>query len=238
MRSSPRTRPGRGPQHIRGESTRRQSPHDLWLDATRTLPILDAQAQRTISGVTVDIVVVGKDGEVDTTLRTVTIDKVERVNKFASDVRRIEVDYEHHPTRRAEDSHTCEILVHVNQQLVKGSAAATEYAIALDRTLDKVEQQMRRLHERRVGRRNGARSRGVRAAVGADPDTTDVDADEPGLVVKTKEFSVKPMDVEEAALQMDLLGHDFFLFSNADSGRAAVIYRRRDGQLGLIEATG
>jgi len=191
--------------------------------------------------VTVDIVVVGKHGEVDANLRALTIEKVERVHKFANDARRIEVDFEHHPTRRAEDSHTCEILVHVNHHLVKGTAAATEYAIALDRTLDKVEQQMRRLHERRVGRRNGARSRGTRAAVGAVGDAAAVDADgddEPGLVVKTKQFTVKPMDVEEAALQMELLGHDFFLFSNADSGRAAVIYRRRDGQLGLIEATG
>ncbi len=184
---------------------------------------------------------VGKPSEVDANLRAFTIDKVERVNKFANDVRRIEVDYEHHPTRRSEDSHTCEILVHVSQHLVKGTAAATEYGIALDRTLDKVEQQMRRLHERRVGRRNGARSRGVRDTVGAVPDGAVVDSDgegEPDLVVKTKQFNVKPMDVEEAALQMDLLGHDFFLFSNADSGRAAVIYRRRDGQLGLIEATG
>ena len=58
------------------------------------------------------------------------------------------------------------------------------------------------------------------------------------VVVKSKQFDVKPMGVEEAALQMDLLGHDFFLFTLADSGRAAVIYRRRDGQLGLIEASG
>src|ERR1700690_3203525 len=114
-----------------------------------------------------DIVVVGKHGEVDSKLRAFTVDKVERVNKFASDVRRIDVDYEHHPTRRAEDSHTCEILVHVRQHLVKGTAAATEYGIALDRSLDKVEQQMRRLHERRVGRQSGTRSRGVRATVGA-----------------------------------------------------------------------
>jgi putative sigma-54 modulation protein len=189
--------------------------------------------------VTVDIVVVGKHSAVDAKLRALTIEKVERVHKFANDARRIEVDYQHHPTRRAEDSHTCEILVHVNHHLVKGTAAATEYPIALDRTLDKVEQQMRRLHERRVGRRNGARSRGARGAVGAVPDTGAAEADdEPGLVVKTKQFTVKPMDVEEAALQMELLGHDFFLFSNADTGRAAVIYRRRDGQLGLIEATG
>ena len=189
-----------------------------------------------------DIVVVGKHGAVDAGLRTLTGEKVERVNKFASDVRRIEVDYAHHPTRRAEDSHTCEILVHVRQHLVKGTAAGTEYAIALDRALDKVEQQMRRLHERRVGRRNGTKARGGRAVASVTvPDVPPLDSEERRaacVLVKTKQFSVKPMDAEEAALQMDLLGHDFFLFTNADTGRASVIYRRRDGQLGLIEATG
>ncbi len=186
-----------------------------------------------------DIVVVGKHAEVDSKLRAHTVDKVERVNKFASDVRRIEVDYEHHPTRRAEDSHTCEILVHVRQHLVKGTAAATEYVIALDRSLDKVEQQMRRLHERRVGRKNGTRSRGARVAgTGAEEELAESESvGESGLVVKTKQFDVKPMDVGEAALQMELLSHDFYLFTNAASGVAAVIYRRRDGQLGLIEAT-
>ena len=188
-----------------------------------------------------DIVVVGKHGNVDAGLRALTVEKVERVNKFASDVRRIEVDYAHHPTRRAEDSHTCEILVHVRQHLVKGTAAGTEYPIALDLALDKAEQQMRRLHERRVGRRNGTNARGgrdVSSVAVPDAPPADSDDEEPRLLVKTKQFSVKPMDAEEAALQMDLLGHDFFLFTNADTGRASVIYRRRDGQLGLIEATG
>jgi ribosome hibernation promoting factor len=186
-----------------------------------------------------DIVVVGKHGSVDARLRTLTVEKVERVNKFASDVRRIEVDYAHHPTRRAEDSHTCEILVHVRQHLVKGSAPASEYAVALDRALDKVEQQMRRLHERRVGRRSGTRARdGARAAANGAAPTVDDGADDARALVKTKQFSVKPMDVEEATLQMELLGHDFFLFTNAESGVASVIYRRRDGRLGLIEATG
>jgi len=195
----------------------------------------------TISEVPMDIVVVGKHGSVDARLRSLTVEKVERVNKFASDVRRIEVDYAHHPTRRAEDSHTCEILVHVRQHLVKGSAPATEYVVALDRALDKVEQQMRRLHERRVGRRNGTRARdGARAAAanGAAPVADDDTDDDPRALVKTKQFSVKPMDVEEATLQMELLGHDFYLFTNAESGVASVIYRRRDGRLGLIEATG
>jgi putative sigma-54 modulation protein len=193
----------------------------------------------TISEVPMDIVVVGKHGSVDARLRSLTVEKVERVDKFVKDVRRIDVDYAHHPTRRAADSHTCEILVHVRQHLVKGSAAASEYAIALDRALDKVEQQMRRLHERRVGRRNGTRARdGARAAANGVVQPAEVDDDDATVVVKTKQFSVKPMDVEEATLQMDMLGHDFFLFTNTESGVASVLYRRRDGRLGLIEATG
>ena len=56
--------------------------------------------------------------------------------------------------------------------------------------------------------------------------------------MKTKQFAVKPMHPEEAALQMELLGHDFFLFRNTESDNAAVLYRRRDGALGLIEVTG
>ena len=56
--------------------------------------------------------------------------------------------------------------------------------------------------------------------------------------MKTKQFTIKPMAPEEAALQMELLGHDFYFFTNSESGRAAVVYRRHDGDLGLIESTG
>jgi putative sigma-54 modulation protein len=122
---------------------------------------------------------------------------------------------------------------------VKGTSAASEYLLALDRALEKVEQQMRRLHGRRVGRRNGTRARdGARAAANGTTPVLEPDDDESRTVVKTKQFSVKPMAVEEATLQMELLGHDFFLFTNSASGVASVIYRRRDGRLGLIEATG
>ena len=58
------------------------------------------------------------------------------------------------------------------------------------------------------------------------------------LIVKTKRFDVKPMPPDEAALQMDLLGHAFFVFTNTETGHAAVLYRRHDGDLGLIETPG
>jgi putative sigma-54 modulation protein len=197
----------------------------------------------------VDVVVFGKHVEVDPALRAVTLEKLERIGKYASDLRRIDVDYGVHQTRRAGDSCTCEILVHLKHHLVKGTASAVEHVMALDLALDKVDHQMRRLHERRVRRRN--RARGAEARVDGTAPGTD-DADDDGLVpidefhhddngpviVKTKQFAVKPMHPEEAALQMELLGHDFFLFRNSESESAAVLYRRRDGALGLIEVTG
>ena len=60
-------------------------------------------------------------------------------------------------------------------------------------------------------------------------------ADGNGKVVKTKQFALKPMSLEEAALQLELLGHDFFVFTNAETSRTNVLYRRNDGHYGLIE---
>jgi putative sigma-54 modulation protein len=187
-----------------------------------------------------DVVVFGKHAEVDPELRALTQEKLQRITKYANDVRRIDVDYAEHKTRKAEDSHTCEILVHVNHHLVKGTAAAVEHELALDKALDKVEHQMRKLHERRVDRRNGTRARAA-AHNGNDDGAPAFEADDDEAespIVKTKQFAVKPMHVEEAALQMDLLSHDFFLFRNSESGNAAVLYKRKDGALGLIEVTG
>jgi putative sigma-54 modulation protein len=182
-----------------------------------------------------DVVVVGKHTEVDAALRGLTIEKLERLTKYANDVRRIDVDFCEERTKRAGDSHSCEILVHVNHHLVKGTASAAEHPTALDKALDKVEHQMRKLHERRVSSRNGTRARTARA--GGEVAEGGAEESEQ-LIVKTKQFEVKPMTVEEAALQMDLLGHDFFVFRVAENGRASVLYKRKDGALGLIEVSG
>ena len=142
--------------------------------------------------------------------------------------------------------------MHLSHHLVKGTASAVEHVMALDLALDKVEHQMRRLHERRVRRGNRARrdaridgiANGRIAADNEgidgfdDLDLDERDDDTGPTIVKTKQFAVKPMHPEEAALQMELLGHDFFLFRNTESDNAAVLYRRRDGALGLIEVTG
>lgn len=192
-----------------------------------------------------DVAVVGKRIEVSPELRAQSVEKVERLARFADDIRRIEVDFSHTRNRRVGDTECCEILVHLKGHLVKGHASSEQREAALDLALDKVEQQLRRLHGRRVSRRgsrrDGANGHGRPDGNGAAADLDEIrpaTSDDEALIVKTKQFAVKPMDPEEAALQMGLLGHDFFLFTSSETGRAAVVYRRRDGHFGLIEAVG
>src|SRR5205807_1847059 len=98
----------------------------------------------------------------------------------------------------------------------------------------KLEHQLHKLKTKvlrrdKAGRRNGKADveGGLLAAAGAV--ATDDDEEVTPRIVKTKAFTIKPMTPEEAALQMDLLGHDFFFFVNADTERAAVVYQRDDG---------
>jgi ribosome hibernation promoting factor len=195
-----------------------------------------------------DIVVRGKNVDVSPRLRKLARDKLDKISRFTHDAGRVEVDFSELRSRRVADNQVCEVIVHLRRNFVKAHAAAPEPVAALDLVIDKIEHQVARIKEKRVTRSHaGRRSRGA-AGVGAGPaadapsdggDEEDDDEDRlADRIVKTKRFTMKPMGPEEAALQMELLGHDFFLFTNSENGHAAVIYRRRDGNLGLIETVG
>ena len=101
--------------------------------------------------------------------------------------------------------------------------------------VDKLEHQIEKLKGKLIGRSHPRRHGSVNSVQQQDSDEEEI---EPGQVriVKNKSFAIKPMTPEEAALQMDLLGHDFYFFTNADTEQAAVVYRRDDGDVGLIDA--
>jgi putative sigma-54 modulation protein len=190
-----------------------------------------------------DIVVRGKNVDVPPSLRKLAREKVRKISRFTHDAGRVEVDFSELRNRRVADNQVCDVTVHLKRNFVKAHAAATEPGAALDLVLDKVEHQVARNKEKRVTRTHAARrGRGADGDGGASAADGDVDRDDEldaaSRIVATKRLATKPMGPEEAALQMDLLGHDFFLFTNAENGHAAVLYRRRDGNLGLIETTG
>jgi putative sigma-54 modulation protein len=184
-----------------------------------------------------DIVVRGKNRKVPSRLQELTREKVGKIARFTHDAGRVEVDFSEVHTARADARQLCEITIHLKRHFVKAHAVASEPEAALDLTLDKAEHQVARIKEKRVARShprhgNGHSGNGAIVTAGGDDEEDDTGP----RIVKTKRFAAKPMDPEEAALQMDLLGHAFFLFTNTETGHAALLYRRNDGNLGLIEA--
>jgi putative sigma-54 modulation protein len=115
--------------------------------------------------------------------------------------------------------------------VLRARETSSDMKASIDQLVAKLERQVKRYREkRRVAPRRHARDGGIAAdpsPLGApDDDTT---------IVKTKQFSVNPMSPEEAALHLELVGHDFFVFRNAETEIINVVYRRRDGDYGLIE---
>jgi len=181
-----------------------------------------------------DIVIRGKNVKVSEALRASALEQMAKLDRFANGFARAEVDFSEERNPRIADNQVCEVLVHLKGHLLKAHAAASEPFAAVSLAVDKIEHQAKRLKEKRVTRTHPRRSRvELPAETGEEPEEA-----EAARIVKQKQFTIKPMSAEEAALQMQLLGHDFFFFTSSESGRAAVIYRRNDGDLGLIEASG
>jgi putative sigma-54 modulation protein len=200
-----------------------------------------------------EIVVRGKNVKVPAALQETTKEKLAKFERLSLKMTRIEVDYSEIRNPRVSDKELCEVTVHLKGHFVKAHASAPDQAAALDLVIDKVEHQLTRLKDKLVGRSHPRRRRlappppledfdeeGTLADLDADGEVATAASNGSGTakIVRTKQFESKPMALDEAALQMDLLGHDFYLFTNAETGRAAVLYRRRDGHLGLIEAVG
>jgi putative sigma-54 modulation protein len=185
-----------------------------------------------------DVVIRGKNVKVSEPLRTAATEHLAKLDRYANGFARAEVDFSEERNPRIADNQRCEVLVHVKGHLLKAHASATEPFAALYAVCDKVEHQVKRLKDKRVARVHPRRIRTERVEVPFLDEEEDQEEPQPARIVKTKEFTIKPMSAEEALLQMDLLGHDFFLFTSSESGRAAVIYRRNDGNFGLIETAG
>ena len=142
--------------------------------------------------------------------------------------------------RSGPDTVTAHLTIQAGRRLLRAEEHDPDALAAVDRAVDKLARQVRRVHDKRSDRK-GPRPDLVAAAPTDSPaDVADVDdetdRDEDGAVglVRTKRFSLKPMDVDEAIEQMELLGHDFYPFHNAQEEGLNVGYRRRDGSYGLL----
>jgi putative sigma-54 modulation protein len=125
-----------------------------------------------------------------------------------------------------------EITLRMKRAVVRAEEAAVDMYAAIDLAADKAERQMRRYKSRIIDKRNHGQQ-----VVKTAPGDTQLGESEEEVreVVRTKTIDTKPMSEDEAMLQLELLGHDFFVFTHAESNALNVIYRRNDGDYGLIQ---
>ena len=133
------------------------------------------------------------------------------------------------------DKQIVEVTIPLNGVLLRAEEEHQDMYASIDLVVDKLERQIRK-HKTKVNRK--FRQQGtIRNLFKENLDGSKAvqQEEEPFELVKTKKFDLKPMDVEEAILQMNLVGHNFFVFSNMETDEVNVVYRRNDGKYGLIE---
>lgn len=129
-----------------------------------------------------------------------------------------------------------EVTLQAAGHLLRAEERSNDMFASLDSAVEKLERQLRRHKGRFLRRgRSGTEPEEVSAEEGTVGEETPVEDFVMPRVVRTKRFTMKPMSVEEAVLQMELLGHDFFVFKNEETEAVNVVYRRKEGNLGLIE---
>jgi putative sigma-54 modulation protein len=201
------------------------------------------------------VIVKGRNTHVPPHLKELATHKLEKVERFLERILSLEIEFSEEHNPRIADKHTVEVTLTTKAHVLRAHASGPDPASAVDAVLDKVEAQVKRLKGKFV-RRGSRTSRAMRAVtrapmtIGEETDNHNArngrnhpiesqdlevgEGDEPRISRVTR-FTVKPMTAEEAVLQMETLGHDFYLFVNAESEQAGVVYRRRDGSFGLIE---
>ncbi|MCA1690748.1 MAG: ribosome-associated translation inhibitor RaiA [Actinobacteria bacterium] len=175
--------------------------------------------------------------DVPDALRTAAHEKVIRLTRHLDGWDTAEVHFLEERNPRISEKEVCEVTLRGHGHVIRAKAASADPFTAVDRVVDKLAHQVEKLKSRQ-SRKASHRRPPVESVLPGDHDEDeDEDADGSGRIVKIKRFHLKPMTPEEAVLQMELTGHTFYFFSNADSGVPAVVYRRNDGDVGLIDAS-
>ena len=172
------------------------------------------------------IKITGKNVDISEALREQTYKKVGKLERYFNP------DTEAQVTMSVENyRHIVEVTIPFNGVVIRAEEETDDMYTSIDKVLDKLERQIHK-HRTRLGKRvrNGA----FKNVSPIFSESVESEEGEP-KVVKTKRFALKPMLIDEAIMQMDLLGHSFFVFRNAETEEVNVLYKRKDGNYGLIE---
>ena len=198
-----------------------------------------------------DVVVKGRNVEIPDHFRIYVSEKLARLERFDPSIYLFDVELQHERNRRqAKACQRVEITAKGKGPVVRAEACADSFYAALEAVTSKLESRLRRTKDRRKVHYGEKRPVSVAEAtaelaeddtLALDPETKldsfDDDQSGPGHIVRTKIHSAAPMSVDDALYEMELVGHDFFLFHDSASDRPSVVYRRHAFDYGLIRLT-
>jgi putative sigma-54 modulation protein len=179
----------------------------------------------------------GKNVEVSEAIRTYAEEKLARLDRQLADPTRVELELAVEKNPSISANHIAEATVWTKGPVLRAKEASSDMRASIDLLVDKLERQVSRYREKRQDRRHGdPHHRNANSQSAAEAGAHKMTNEEGGpVIVKTKQFSLHPMSAEEAVNQLELVGHDFFVFRNEESNEINVVYRRNDGGYGLIE---
>jgi putative sigma-54 modulation protein len=176
----------------------------------------------------------GKNVEVSEAIRTYAEEKLGRLERQLADPTRVELELAVERNPSIADNHIAEATIWTKGPVLRAKEASTDMRASIDLLTDKLERQVNRYRQKR--RHEPRRNADGHGAAGTGSGVPAHTTEEGGpVIVKTKQFTMQPMSAEEAILQLELVGHDFFVFRNDETGELSVVYRRNDGDYGLIE---
>jgi putative sigma-54 modulation protein len=175
-----------------------------------------------------ELMIKGKNVEVTNRLHDYVEKKIGKLDRYLPTISEAWVELTTEETKAAGDRHVCQVTVRSNGTILRAEERSDDIFTAIDTVLDKMYRQIARYKGKRQSRWRGA----------AEPEPLPIEEDveeEVSRIVRVKRFPMTPMGPEEAVEQMELLGHDFFVFFNAEEGRINVLYRRKTGDYGLLQ---
>ena len=175
---------------------------------------------------------IGRNIDVTDAMRNYTEEKLGKLDHFSERVVDAKVVISYAADGNAAQPAKVEVQLNVPHGIVRAEESGQDAYAAVDKVVDKLERQLRRFKERRLARRNHDTPP---PAVDLPPlDETEVEDSGPAIA-RVKRHVLRPMSPEDAAMQMEALGHSFFMFRNMETEEINVIYLRQDGDYGLIE---
>ncbi|GAB6100075.1 ribosome-associated translation inhibitor RaiA [Halanaerocella petrolearia] len=174
----------------------------------------------------------GKNIDITDALRDYVEEKIGKIEKYFNIDDEAEVEAQVSLTVEHEE-HIVEVTIFVDGLILRAEKKTSDMYASIDGVIEKLERQVRK-YKTKIQRKLRKEKEEFKQNV---IESRQEEEDDEPKIVRTKRFAVKPMQIEEAVMQMDLLDHDFFVFSNAETEEVNVVYKRNNGDYGLIEPT-